>query len=264
MAVTGGSATLVIAEAAGGERRVPLDAPFLLNRAETLSLRPPSGTAAFRSYVGVRGGLEVPAVLGSCATDVLSGLGPEALRAGDFLGVGHHEGVVGFPEPAPPMHRSPELAAGDTAGDPEVVAILRYLLGPRHDWFTPESLNRFEQQDWRVGTQSNRIGLRLEGAPLARASTSSGIELPSEGMLDGALQVPPSGLPVLFLADHPVTGGYPVLGVVLAEDLGMAAQLAPGARVRFRRGPQDGCWTTSHAATSSPMGALTGMRSAPG
>ena len=247
LAVTGGSATLVIAEVAGGERRVPLDAPFLLNHAETLSLRPHPGTAAFRSYVGVRGGLKVQAVLGSCATDVLSGLGPAPLRAGDFLSVGQHAGIVGFPEPAPPAHHSPEITAeapeGTTAVSVEGVTILRYLLGPRQDWFTQESLDRFEQQEWSVGTQSNRIGLRLDGVPLTRAGTSTSTgtgtststELPSEGMLEGALQVPPSGLPVLFLADHPVTGGYPVLGMVLAQDLGRAAQLAPGAKICFSR-----------------------------
>lgn len=126
--------------------------------------------------------------------------------------------------------------------------MLRYLTGPRQEWFTQQSLDIFERQEWCVGAQSNRIGLRLEGTPLLRAGADTGAqaagqlaagdataELPSEGMVEGALQVPPSGLPVLFLADHPVTGGYPVLGVVLAEDLDTAAQLAPGARVRFHK-----------------------------
>lgn len=86
-------------------------------------------------------------------------------------------------------------------------------------------------QEWLVTAKSNRIGLKLNGEPLARERQG---ELPSEGTVSGAIQVPPDGLPVLFLADHPVTGGYPVIGVVAAADLDHAAQLTPGTRIRFR------------------------------
>ena len=97
--------------------------------------------------------------------------------------------------------------------------------------FTPEAVALLASQVWRVSPQSNRVGLRLAGeTSLARAVTG---ELPSEGTVGGALQVPPSGLPVLFLADHPVTGGYPVIAVVVSADLDRAAQLPPGSTVRF-------------------------------
>lgn len=222
----------------GTQRILPPNAPFVLRNGETLGIAPrtvialatgtgPSAHAAdFRSYLAVRGGFSIPAVLGSRATDVLSGLGPDMLTAGTFLPVAPASGIVGFPEAAPPS--------------PQKITELRFLLGPRHAWFSPESLAAFESQPWQVSAASNRIGLRLEtrgtaGTALERTLEAASAELPSEGMVDGAIQVPPSGLPVLFLADHPVTGGYPVLGVVLREDLSRAAALAPGAHVRFRR-----------------------------
>lgn len=111
---------------------------------------------------------------------------------------------------------------------------LRVVLGPREDWFTAPSLEAFVGQEWEVSSASNRVGVRLRsvegGVSLERAR---GGELASEGMVIGALQVPPSGEPVLFLADHPVTGGYPVIAVVVLQDLPVAAQLPSGARVRF-------------------------------
>ncbi|WP_425860214.1 5-oxoprolinase/urea amidolyase family protein [Arthrobacter sp. TWP1-1] len=229
VAVAGTSAVPFIADLHGDEREAPANAPFLLLDGETLTLRPLTllpatrlkSTAGFRSYLAVRGGLDLPPVLGSRSTDVLSGLGPDPIAAGVFLPVA--------PAPAGSIVGAPEAALSP----PLEVTNLKYLPGPRDDWFTPQSLAHFEAQIWEVGAQSNRIGLRLTGTPLQRSASAAGAELPSEGMANGAIQVPPSGLPMLFLADHPVTGGYPVLGVVLGEDLDKAAQLAPGARVRF-------------------------------
>lgn len=229
VAVAGTSAVPFIEDVHGDEREAPANAPFLLLDGETLTLRPIifrqgtllQGTVGFRSYLAVRGGLDLPPVLGSRSTDVLSGLGPDPIAPGVFLPVppAPDGSIVGAAEPASPA--------------PLGVTVLRFMPGPRDDWFTPQSLAHFEAQIWEVGAQSNRIGLRLTGPPLQRSASAAGAELPSEGMANGAIQVPPSGLPVLFLADHPVTGGYPVLGVVLGEDLDKAAQLAPGARVRF-------------------------------
>jgi allophanate hydrolase subunit 2 len=117
--------------------------------------------------------------------------------------------------------------------------VLRVTLGPRDDWFGPAAINVLSGQQWLVTEQSNRIGVRL--APPGAGSPEQGRalertregELPSEGTVAGALQVPPNGHPVLFLADHPVTGGYPVIAVVVPEDLPVAAQLPPGQHVRF-------------------------------
>jgi biotin-dependent carboxylase-like uncharacterized protein len=178
---------------------------------------PPRGA---RTYLAVRGGLDVPPVLGSRSTDVLAGLGPPAVRPGDRLSVG--SAVAG--PPTVDVAPVPDL--------PDEV-VLRALPGPRDDWFHPAALRTLGEAAYEVTPDSNRVGLRLAGPPLERAVTR---ELPPEGMPDGALQVPPSGQPVLFLADHPVTGGYPVLAVVPPDDLDLAAQARPGQRIRFRVG----------------------------
>ncbi|MHA7268956.1 5-oxoprolinase subunit B/C family protein [Arthrobacter sp. HLT1-20] len=221
VAVTGAAVALDIKDTAGQHRLAPLDTPFMLFNGDILTLGGAPGSHGFRSYLAVRGGLDVPAVLGSRSTDLLSGLGPAAITAATFLPVApaNKGSIVALPELPPTPQRG--------------ITELRFRPGPRADWFTPASLLAFGQQTWTVTAQSNRIGLRLHGPPLERTAAAQPAELPSEGMVDGAIQVPPSGLPVLFLADHPVTGGYPVLGVVLREDLDMAAQLPPGAAVRF-------------------------------
>ena len=103
-------------------------------------------------------------------------------------------------------------------------------LGPRDDWFTPEAVRAFTTRTYRVSSASNRIGLRTEGPTLERALSG---ELPSQGMVLGAVRVPPDGRPLVFLADHPTTGGYPVIAVVRTADLPAVAQAVPGTPVRF-------------------------------
>ena len=178
-------------------------------------------TRGLRSYLAVRGGVAVEPVLGSRSTDVLSGLGPKPLSAGDRLPVGSSAGLDDIEVDIAP---SPDL--------PEV-PVLRILPGPRDDWFTPESLTTLTTRLYEVSSASNRVGVRLDGPALTRAREG---ELSSEGMVTGALQVPPNGLPILFLTDHPTTGGYPVVAVVACCDIPVAAQLRPGQRVRFRAG----------------------------
>ncbi|MCX5408609.1 biotin-dependent carboxyltransferase family protein [Streptomyces sp. NBC_00335] len=195
-------------------------APVLLRAGSELEVgRAESG---LRGYVAVRGGFAVQPVLGSRSTDLLSGLGPPVLSAGALL-------PVGAPGPDPVAGADAPAAPGPPA---ELVLPLR--LGPRADWFTAQSLTaRLLRAAYRVSAASNRIGLRTEGPPLVRAR---GGELPSEGMVLGAVQVPPDGQPVVFLADHPVTGGYPVVGVVPpGPALDAAAQARPGVPVRFVR-----------------------------
>lgn len=170
-----------------------------------------------RSYVAFAGGVAADPVLGSRSTDLLSGLGPAPLRDGTVLPLG--------PEPHGP-------AGPDTVpwpAPPEEL-VLRVRLGPRDDWFTRPALRTLATRAYRVSPASNRIGLRTEGPSLERAVTG---ELPSEGMVLGAVQVPPDGRPVVFLADHPTTGGYPVVAVVREKDLAAAAQAVPGTPVRF-------------------------------
>ncbi len=208
-----------------GARHAPARTPFALHDGETLTLAAPD--RGLRSYIAVRGGLDVPAVLDSRATDALSGIGPAPLAAGHLLAIGAAEPsqVVGAPEPA-------TLAPRDDDG----AIVLRVAFGPRDDWFSAATRQQFLRQHWRATDQSNRVGVRLD---LADADDDTALEreregeLDSEGTVPGALQVPPSGLPVLFLNDHPVTGGYPVIAVVIAEDLPIAAQVAPGEAIRF-------------------------------
>jgi KipI family sensor histidine kinase inhibitor len=216
LAVTGASVPITIGRTDAATRVVPTDAPFALHAGEQLSLDAPLW--GVRSYVAVRGGFDVPLVLGSRSTDSMSGLGPAPLVVGTALRV--------LPAPPTSVVGAPEIPAAP----PDDVTVLRYLPGPRADWFSADTLADFDRTDWRVTAQSNRIGLRLDGPALARSRHG---ELPSEGTVSGAIQMPASGLPVLFLADHPVTGGYPVLGVVVHADLDRAAQLGTGARIRF-------------------------------
>ncbi|MCW1098880.1 biotin-dependent carboxyltransferase family protein [Streptomyces sp. RS2] len=176
-----------------------------------------AATAGVRSYVAVAGGVAAEPVLGSRSTDLLSGLGPQPLRDGDVVAVGTPTG----PLPAP--------VAAPWPGPPAEL-VLPVRPGPRADWFTPAALRTFTSATYRVSPHSNRIGLRTEGPPLERAAAG---ELPSEGMVLGAVQVPPDGRPVLFLHDHPTTGGYPVVAVVPEPALAAAAQAVAGTPVRF-------------------------------
>ncbi|MFF4384193.1 biotin-dependent carboxyltransferase family protein [Kitasatospora sp. NPDC001547] len=190
-------------------------APFVVPAGSVVEVG--AATAGVRGYLAVAGGIAVPPVLGSRSADLLSGLGPAPLTAGDRLPVG-----------APPPHRArPELVPLPA---PPAELVLRLRLGPRADWFVPEAVARLGRDRYLVSPTGNRVGLRTEGPPVAR--TREG-ELPSEGMVLGAVQIPPDGQPVVFLADHPTTGGYPVIGVVPAGDLAAAAQARPGTPVRF-------------------------------
>ncbi|SFF56222.1 biotin-dependent carboxylase uncharacterized domain-containing protein [Actinacidiphila alni] len=188
------------------------------------------GTAApgLRCYLAVAGGVAVPPVLGSRSTDLLSGLGPAPLADGDVLPVG--------PVPGTGADTGTGTAAGARGADvlplpgPGPELVLPVARGPRDDWFTADAFRTLFGGGYIVSPASNRIGLRTRGPALRRAR---GGELPSEGMVLGAVQVPPDGRPVVFLADHPTTGGYPVIGVVPEGSLPAAAQSPPGTPVRF-------------------------------
>ena len=197
-------------------RGIGMNGPIFVGPGQQLRIGTPP--RALRTYLAVGGGLDVPTVLGSRSTDVLSGLGPAVLTAGTRLPIG------GKPARFPNIDLAPTCGYTDTP-------TLDILPGPRDDWFTDEALAALRSAAYQVTKDSNRIGARLQGPVLARAAEQ---ELPSEPTVRGALQVPPGGQPVLFLADHPVTGGYPVIAVVAERDVDRAAQLRPGDGVRFR------------------------------
>jgi biotin-dependent carboxylase-like uncharacterized protein len=164
-----------------------------------------------RSYLAVAGGITVEPVLGSRSTDTLSGLGPARLTDGATLPVGIPTGVV-------PLVGEPERIGGEL--------VLGIRPGPRDDWFATKGLFG---STYQISPLSNRVGARLAGNPLTRTNVG---ELPSEGVVLGAVQVPADGQPIIFLADHPTTGGYPVIGVI--DDVTPLAQARPGTTVRFR------------------------------
>lgn len=180
--------------------------------------------AGLRSYLAVRGGLAVPPVLGSQATDTLSGLGPAVLAPGRQL-------LIGPAAPGQPSDFSGAAGLGPPAG----TVTLRLAAGPRADWFTPESLDTLFDFPWQVRPDSNRIGTRLAGAALRLrpGAERAAAELPSEPTLPGAVQVPPDGQPIVLGPDAPVTGGYPVIAVLPGPELDLLAQLRPGAELRF-------------------------------
>jgi biotin-dependent carboxylase-like uncharacterized protein len=195
--------------------RVGHNAGLHLMPGQTLTLATPR--QGVRTYVAVRGGLDVEQVLGSRSTDTLAGLGPRAVVAGERIRVG--EQVDEFPsvDSAPMRLASPGVLA------------VEFRWGPRDSWLAPQAAQAFRTALWKVGPESNRVGVRLIGPPLQRTRTD---ELPSEGVALGSIQAPPSG-PIVFLGDHPVTGGYPVIGVVEPASLDAIAQLRPGQGLVF-------------------------------
>jgi biotin-dependent carboxylase-like uncharacterized protein len=174
--------------------------------------------SGMRSYLAVRGGIAVEPVLGSRSTDVLADLGPPPLEPGRLLPVG--------PEPA----GFPLVDVAPVAEPPAGTVTLRAVAGPRADRVA--DLSVLTSTAWTASSRSDRVGMRLEGGQLEWAARSG--EIPSEGMVRGAVQVPSGGEPVVFLANHPVTGGYPVAAVLLDADADRAAQVRPGQGVRIR------------------------------
>ena len=176
-----------------------------------------------RSTVALRGGLAVPLAIGSRSRDTLAALGPEPLRAGEVLPLG--------PEPASPVPLA-DLVPVDPPADGLVELGVRP--GPRHDWFGAAAWQLLLASDWTTSARSDRTGVRLEGPSLARQPDLVGVELASEGMLRGSIQVSPDGVLTVLGPDHPVTGGYPVIAVVVDASLDLLAQLRPGQPVRLR------------------------------
>ncbi|MFG1778749.1 biotin-dependent carboxyltransferase family protein [Micromonospora sp. NPDC049048] len=212
VAVTGAETAVRV-----GDRPGDVGRPLPVPAGAVLRIGPPRD--GLRNWLAIGGGIAVEPVLGSRATDTLSGLGPPPLRDGDRLPLGAPTG--------PPAGVDVTVVAPTPT---ELRLTLR--LGPRDDWFTATALDRLFGSAYTVSPVSNRVGARLTGATLPRAVAG---ELPSEGIVLGAVQVPADGQPLVFLADHPTTGGYPVVGVV--DDVTPLAQARPGTTVRFH-GPQ--------------------------
>jgi biotin-dependent carboxylase-like uncharacterized protein len=214
-AIAGGDLGAVLRRSDLGDWPVPLGTAVLARPDNVLVFR--GRRSGARASVAVAGGIEVPLVGGSRATDLAGGFGGfqgRALRGGDLLG-------VGLPR---------ETRAETGWKPPEARVVLRVVLGPQYDLFPPGEVERFLRETFRVGATSDRTGCRLEGPRLAARES----EITSDGMVPGSIQVPPDGKPIVMLADAPTTGGYPKIATVVTADLARLAQLAPGeGELRF-------------------------------
>lgn len=196
-------------------RPVAMHAPIAIRGGQTLVVG--TATHGLRTYVALRGGFDAPRTLGSVSNDELTGLGTPPLAAGDTL----RAGDLALDQPA--VDVAPVAAAPRSP-------TLRVVLGPREEWFAPDAVTALLTEPFTVTSSVNRIGARLDGPNLPHREDA---QLRSEGVVAGALQVPPSGNPILLLADHPTTGGYPVIAVVVSDDLPLVAQARPGDKLRF-------------------------------
>jgi biotin-dependent carboxylase-like uncharacterized protein len=235
LATAGAPATVTIGHGPGQGAEVAFGTAFDVPDGLLVSIGAP--TAGLRTYLAVRGGLATPTTLASRSADLLSGLGGHPLRAADRLRIG----APTDRQPGPPgqhgQHEQPGQAAPRPAGPPPIrlpargqLTRLQVIAGPRADWFDLDAIATLCASPYTVSAASNRTGLRLGGPGLRR---SRPVELPSEGMVTGSLQVPHDGQPILLLADHPTVGGYPVIAVVISADIPLAAQLRPGDQVQF-------------------------------
>ncbi|MFI5056933.1 MAG: biotin-dependent carboxyltransferase family protein [Candidatus Acidiferrales bacterium] len=191
-------------------------------RGQTLRLGPTRSGA--RCYLCVQGGIEVAPFLGSASTHLLSGLGGyegRALRKGDVLKIGEANG----------SYRKRTVAAKALEGlTPR--KILRVTPGPQSEWFPDASQRIFYASTYRVAEESNRMGLRLEGAPVPEGS---GGKMITEGVSIGAVQIPSGGLPIILFVEQQTTGGYAKIANVISADLSSLGQLRPRDEIRFER-----------------------------
>ncbi|MEZ5420695.1 MAG: biotin-dependent carboxyltransferase family protein [Vicinamibacterales bacterium] len=203
-------------------RVVPHGRAFEVPDGAEVSVGRRAGESGARAYLAVDGGIDTVPVLGSRSTHLVSGMGGldgRALAAGDVLPVG-----------AALPRRGGEPPQVEPVGGPGGGG-LRVLLGPQDDWFSSQAIERLLTSTFVVSPRSDRMGFRLEGPGIEPARAG---ELVSEPVGFGALQVPPGGAPILLMADRQTAGGYPKIATVIAADLPVAGQLAPGDVVRFR------------------------------
>jgi biotin-dependent carboxylase-like uncharacterized protein len=206
-------------EITAGGRRIPPDQPFELRKGERLRFG--ARLAGARATLAVRGGFDLPPILGSRATSLISGMGPlggRAVMTGAVLPVGGTATMVPSAAPCVPLRL------------PEGGARLHAIPGPHDALFMPDALELFFSARFSLSTKSNRMGYRLEGPALMHGPDA---DILSDATPIGSVQVPKSGQPILLMADRQTTGGYPKIATVITADLPIAGQLAPGDWVSF-------------------------------
>jgi biotin-dependent carboxylase-like uncharacterized protein len=225
-------------EARAGERLLPAWRPVRLPRGTVLDFG--RATRGARTYLAVAGGFDLPPVFGSRSTALMGGYGGHrgrALRKGDALPLRQPE-LAGTPRWTALLARTRQGLAYpgwsvSRAGmsPPRRPQMVRLVPGLHHDRFSEGAREQLTRALYRVARDSDRMGFRLEGAPLTVARSGDGL---SEGMVMGAIQVPPDGNPIVLMADRQTAGGYPVIAVVAHADLPLMGQVAPGDDVQFR------------------------------
>lgn len=218
-AIAGADLGAVLERADLGPWPVPNGRAVVARTGNVLSMR--DRRTGLRAYVAFAGGVAVPDVLGSRATDLVAGFGGydgRALQARDHLSLGR----------APAGPEVADVALTPPAPGP---VVLRAVAGPQDDMFTDEARARLESETYEVSPLSDRIGCRLAGPVLAHRAAG---EILTDGMVPGCIQVPPNGQPIVVLGDGPTTGGYPKIATVVSADLGRLGQLVAGDAVRFR------------------------------
>ncbi len=189
------------------------------------TLRLGATRAGARCYLCMRGGIDVKLFLGSASTHLLSGLGGfqgRALRAGDVLKIGAASGSFRtFRKRSVSARAVAQLAPRK---------VLRVTPGPQSDWFSQKVQEAFYAGTYRVTEESNRMGLRLQGAAI---SSTAGGEMTSEGVSLGAVQITAGGLPIILFVEQQTTGGYPKIANVISADLSSLGQLRPRDEIRF-------------------------------
>ena len=220
IAVTGAVCDINITTLIGEKYTAPMYQPILLEKGDIVELG--NIKCGVRSYLAVRGGFQVSPILTSCSFDTLAQVGSPPITIGQTLAIKSTNIKASIS-----LNESPAINY-PCPGD---VVVLDIVLGPRTDWFTPDAIKLLTEQLWRVTPASNRIGLRLSGdISLTRDKLQ---ELPSEGTCIGAIQIPANGQPVLFLNDHPLTGGYPIIGAVCKYHLDLSGQIPINAKIKF-------------------------------
>ncbi|WP_373237345.1 biotin-dependent carboxyltransferase family protein [Cohaesibacter celericrescens] len=217
VALTGSDGFIDLVEPRG--KPVPANRTVMLEQGQVFRISSVADSAV--CYLAVEGGFDLPLLYGSQSTYVSGGLGGfegRALQAGDFV---------------PLCKGSVEADADRICFTPlrySVAGPVRVVLGPQSDYFSDEGLQTFLSEDFSFSNESNRMGVRLSGPEVAH---SKGADINSDGIVTGSVQVPGNGLPIILLADHQTTGGYPKIGTIASADLARLGRMSSGAKVRF-------------------------------
>lgn len=202
-------------------RALPMGMSVFARAGSTIEIAPKR--AGGWIYFAIHGGIDVPRVLGSKSTFLrgkFGGLDGRALAAGDHIRIG-----------APTLGDLVAAAGRGTEARADQQSPIRVILGPHDDWFAPEAIAALTREEYIVSETADRMGYRLRGAALLRQRAR---ELISCGVPLGAIQVPADGQPIVLMADHQTTGGYPIIATVVTEDIARVAQSVPGDRLSFR------------------------------